>query len=391
MELAKTYDCTGCGACEQICPQKAIFFADDHEGFPTPHIRKDKCIECGLCNKVCPALNMPGTNRIRNAYAVQLKDNNTLRESTSGGVFTALAREIFRRGGVVYGCVWSDDYEAILCKAECEADLIAMHGSKYVWSKAGNTFPEIKKLLGENRVVLFTGLPCQVAGLRNYLGKEYQNLYAVSFFCGGAPSPFAFEKYLQTITGKTPPAQLDLKFREKEPKGVGVNVSYQQGHKRIHQSYVSNPYYYAFYKKVINRRSCYHCPYRYENRIDDMTMGDYWGIGKYHPEFDVKAGVSAVLVNSVHGEELFDSVRDQLRISVTQAENIAPYNNLTLGTEKITFPIPSFREDFFRILEKKGWKAAEWKYLNNKQRTRLWIRSIVPVSIKRVLKKLGMQ
>ena len=122
-----------------------------------------------------------------------------------------------------------------------------------------------------------------------------------------------------------------------------------------------------------------------------MTMGDYWGIGKYHPEFDVKAGVSAVLVNSVHGEELFDSVRDQLRISVTQAENIAPYNNLTLGTEKITFPIPSFREDFFRILEKKGWKAAEWKYLNNKERTRLWIRSIVPVSIKRVLKKLGMQ
>ena len=391
MELAKAYDCTGCGACEQKCPENAIYFLKDREGFPTPHIQKEKCIECGLCNKVCPALNMPGVNRIRKAYAAQLKDSNTLRDSTSGGVFTALAREIFRRGGVVYGCVWNDHYEAIIGKAEREADMIAMHGSKYVWSSAGDTFPEIKQLLGENRAILFTGLPCQVAGLRNYLGKEDPNLYAVSFFCGGAPSPLAFEKYLQTITGNTSPAQLDLKFRDKEPKGVGVHVSYQRGHKRIRQSYVSNPYYYAFYKKVINRRSCYHCPYRYEKRIDDITMGDYWGVGNYHQEFDVKAGVSAVLVNSIHGEELFDSVRDQLKVSAAQVERIAPYNNLTLGTEKKTFPIPSFREDFFRILEKKGWKAAEWKYLNDKERARLWIRSIVPVRIKRVLNKLGIQ
>jgi len=389
MELAKAYDCTGCGACEQRCPQNAIFFADDHEGFPTPHIQKDKCIECGLCNKVCPALNMPGTNSIRNAYAAQLKDTDKLRESTSGGVFTALAREILRRGGIVYGCVWSDDYEAIICKAESEADIIAMHGSKYVWSRAGDTFPEIRELLGENRAVLFTGLPCQIAGLRNYLGKEYSNLYAVSLFCGGAPSPLALQKYLQTISRKTPLDQLHLKFRDKEPNGVGVNVSYQRRHKRVHQSYVSNSYYYAFYKKVINRRSCYHCQYRYENRIDDLTMGDYWRVGRYHQEFDIKSGVSAVLVNSIRGEELFDSIRNQLKISATHVESIASYNNLTLGTEKKIFPIPSFREDFFLLLEKKGWKAAEWKYMNNKERIRLWIGSIVPIGIKRVLKRLS--
>ena len=196
-------------------------------------------------------------------------------------------------------------------------------------------------------------------------------------------------KYLQTITGKTPLAQLQLKFRDKETNGVGVNVSYQQGHKRIHQSYVSNAYYYAFYKKIINRRSCYHCQYRYEDRIDDITMGDYWGVGRYHQEFDIKAGVSAVLVNSVRGEELFDSVRDQLKISVTRVGSIASYNNLTLGTEKKTFLIPSFRDDFFLLLEKKGWKAAEWKYMNNKERIRLWIGSIVPIGIKRVLKRLS--
>ena len=117
-------------------------------------------------------------------------------------------------------------------------------------------------------------------------------------------------------------------------------------------------------------------------------MGDYWGVGRYHQEFDIKAGVSAVLVNSVRGEELFDSVRDQLKISVTQVESIASYNNLTLGTERKTFPLPSFREDFFLLLEKKGWKAAEGKYLNNKERTRLWINSIVPIRIKRVLTRL---
>lgn len=389
MELAKAYDCTGCGACEQKCPQKAIFFADDHEGFPTPHIQKDKCIECGLCNKVCPAINMPRTNPIREAYAVQLLDKSALRESTSGGVFSALAKEILSRGGVVYGCIWNKDCKAVVCRADTEKGINPMHGSKYVWSWAGDTFPEIKNCLERGTSVLFSGLPCQAAGLRNFLGKEYDNLFILSFFCGGAPSPLAFHKYLRTITKSIPLSQLDFKFRDKTKEGVGIHISYNTKYKRKYESYVANSFFYAYAKKTCHRLSCYHCQYRYKDRIEDITMGDYWGIEKYHSEFDINDGVSAVLINSNKGQSLFKAASKDLKVSVTDHNNIAKGNNLTLDERRIEFNIPECREEFFRTLKEHGWVAADRKYLWDRERTRLWVRSVIPKSIKKILKKLG--
>lgn len=388
MKLADTSICTGCGACAKACPKQAIDFRDDQEGFPTPYIQSDQCIECGACNKICPALHMPETHPIQAAYAAQILDKDALKDSTSGGVFTALSREIFRRNGVVYGCIWDEAYNAIVRKAENEEEMKSMRGSKYVWSWAADTFPEIKKYLEEDRIVMFTGLPCQVAGLKNYLRKGYGNLYLVDFFCGGSPSPYAFHEYLKTITKDIPMGQLNLKLRDKEKYGVGVHISYETKQGRVHQSYIRNPYYFSFYTKVFHRQSCYHCQYRYEKRVEDITIGDYWGVEKFHFEFNVRAGVSAVLINSDKGAELIDAVRQEIQLSETAVTNIAVGNNLTLGDKQVEFHSPQFRDAFFHTLKTKGWTAAERKYLYNKTRLKLWIKMKVPDKYIPMLKKI---
>ena len=385
--LVSSEKCTGCGACVKSCPQKAIQYKDDAEGFPTPYIDTKLCVQCGICDKVCPALHIQ-MHPIQAAYAAQILDEEALKESTSGGLFTVLSREIFRRNGVVYGCVWDEDYNAVIRKAENEEELKPMRGSKYVWSWAGDSFPEIEKELKEGRIVMFTGLPCQVGGLKNYLKRDYDNLYLVDFFCGGAPSPYAFHEYLKTITDKVSLEKLNFKFRDKEKYGVGVHISYEGPKGRIQQSYVSNPYFFCYHTKVFHRKSCYQCQYRYSERVEDLTIGDYWGVGHFHDEFNIRAGVSALLVNSVKGNDLFDAVRDKLLLSPTRTDDIAKGNNLTLSDELVTFDVPFFRDDFFALMRAKGWKAAEHRYLYNKTRLKLWLKLKMSPNMVRKIKRL---
>ncbi len=373
--LATKDYCTGCGACMKICPKGAITFVPDEEGFPGPQIDNDVCVKCGLCEKTCPALNFPKTNTIQAAYAAQIKDQEALKDSSSGGVFTALSREIFRRGGVVYGCVWDENYNAIIRKAENEEEFKPMRGSKYVWSWAGDTFPEIKSYLDNGRIVMFTGLPCQVAGLKNYLRKDYENLYLVDFFCGGSPSPYAFHEYLKTITKKIPLDKLNFKLRDKEKLGVGVHISYETPKGRVYQSYVKNSYFFSYHTKVFHRKPCYHCQYRYEQRVEDITFGDYWSVKQFHNDLDIRAGVSALLINSVKGKELFDSVESDFILRETDIRNIAVYNNFSFNDKRVEFHAPAFRDSFFLEMKRKGWKSAERKYLYNRTRLKLWIKT----------------
>ena len=338
MKLADRSICTGCGACAKACPKQAILFRNDEEGFPTPFIQADKCVECGLCSKVCPALNPAKSEPIRQAYAAQMLDRDALKDSTSGGLFTVLSREIFRRGGVVYGCVWDDQYNAVV-------------------------------------------------------RKEYDNLYLVDFFCGGSPSPYAFHEYLKTITCDVPLDKLDFKFRDKSKHGVGVHISYEGKNGRIHQSYVRNPYFFSYHTKVFHRKPCYHCQYRYLQRVEDLTIGDYWGVGRFHKEFDIRAGVSTLLVNSDKGEALLASIRDQLQLSPTRVEDIALGNNLTLGDKRVEFHAPAFRSAFFATIKTRGWTVAERKYLFNKLRLKLWLKQRMPdkavSAIKKILRRRG--
>ena len=389
IKLADSSICTGCGACKKVCPKQAIDFRDDDEGFPTPYIQADKCVECGICNKVCPALHMPETHSIQTAYAAQLLDREALKDSTSGGLFTAFAREIFRRDGVVYGCVWDREYNAVIRKAENEDEMKPMRGSKYVWSWAGDTFPEIKEYLEADRMVLFTGLPCQVAGLKNYLRKDYENLYLLDFLCSGTPSPIAFKEWLNTFCESKDYPELNLKFRDKNLYGVGVHITYNGQKKKKHNTgeHIRNPYYYSFYIKLIDRKSCFHCSYGTAERVSDITICDYWGIGKYHQEFNISKGVSGLMVNSNKGRDLVESVRGGNILVETEIEYISEANNLSLQEIKEIKP-PSYRDEFFKTLKTKGWTAAERKYLYNKTRLKLWMKMKIPAKYVPMIKKL---
>lgn len=390
MELADKNACTGCGACAKACPKKAIEFYDDDEGFPTPQINSEKCVDCGICNTVCPAINAPALHPIREAYAAQTKDRETLMDSTSGGMFTAFSQEIFRRGGLVYGCVWDENYRAVVTKAENEDKIKTMRGSKYVWSWAGDTFPEVKSILDSGRTVLFVGLACQVAGLKGYLRKEYDNLITMDFLCSGTPSPLAFRRWLESITDTPVPSELDLKFRDKSKFGCGVHITYkgQKTKNAKKGEHVTNPYYYAFYSHLMDRRSCYQCPYGTDQRVSDITMSDYWGIENYHPEMDTRNGVSALMINSEKGAALLESVKDGLELVSTAKENIGKANNLRCNGQKRNRPIPEKREQFFAELREHGWKAAENACLHDTKRFIQIVKAKIPVRVRKVAKKI---
>lgn len=387
--LATKEQCTGCGACKAICPKNAISFTPDEEGFPSPVVNNEECVHCGMCEKICPALHMPETHTIQTAYAAQIKDKEALKSSTSGGVFTAFAREVFRRGGVVYGCVWDEQYNAVIRKAENEEEMKPMRGSKYVWSWAGDSFREIKQYLDCGRFVMFTGLPCQVAGLKSYLKKTYDNLLLVDFLCSGAPSPMALDYYLDTICDRKDRKHLNLKFRDKEPYGVGVHITYSGKKKNIKKGeHIRNSYYWSFYTRLIDRESCYHCPYGYGNRVSDITMGDYWGISEYHHEFNIREGVSALLVNSEKGRQFIFGLESKIKISETDPINISKGNNLFIGEKKRNINKPLNREQFFSILNDKGWKAAERKFLITKGRLLRIVYLTLPERASRLIKKI---
>ena len=380
MKLADSSVCTGCGACAQACPKQAIHFVEDQNGFPVPRIDESACISCGLCSRSCPALCMPKEHPVRNAYAAQAKDKTLLKESTSGALFPVFAQAILKEGGAVCGCVWDEAYNAVFTIAQNEAQLSPMKGSKYVWSRPDGVFPEVAAQLEAGKKVLFAGLPCQAAGLKNYLQKEYENLYLVDFFCSGAPSPLAFHKYLETIAPKGEYAGLDFKFRDKDPYGVGVHITYRGQKKKPSRrgEHIKNPYYYAFYTHLIDRESCYRCPYGSDLRVSDLTLGDYWGIENYHVEMDTKAGVSALLVNTEKGEALVSGVRENLELVLTKKESIAKANNFSLKAKTRNRKIPEIREGFFSQLRENGWEAAEKKYLHSRNRTRERLKLLIP-------------
>lgn len=390
MRLAEHDYCTGCGACASVCPKQAIGWKDDDAGFPTPFIKEEACVSCGACERVCPALQPPETEPIRAAYAAQLKDDpETLQGSTSGALFTVFAREIFRRGGVVYGCVWTDDCRAELVRAETEDEIAPMRGSKYVWSRAYHIFPQVKADLDAGRNVLFVGLPCQVAGLKNYLRKEYENLVLLDFLCSGAPSPMALDKYLDTICKKEERPGLNLKFRDKNPYGLGVHITWR-GHETPavkKAEHLRNPYYYSFYTRLIDRESCYTCPYGGGDRAADLTMGDYWGVSKYHPEMKISDGVSALLVNSEKGEAMLAAVRDRLELLETKPEQIGAANNLFVARER-KHTVPADRSGFFKLLATQDWPAAEKRYLHNYSRSIRILYEFLPPKISALLRKI---
>lgn len=319
----------------QKCPNACIKMAADHEGFLFPQIDYDLCVNCGACISCCPQSKPVALSAPQECYAASITDQDTLLDSSSGGMFSALAEEILSRNGVVFGCSFSREPETCLSavhqSVESPSGLHEMRGSKYVQSDTGHTYQEVKKCLNGDRWVLYTGTPCEIAGLTSFLGKDYEKLITVDLICHGVPSPLLFKKYIEYCARKVDGKILTYKFRDKYKSGIYYYYYYYLENrtgqvKSRHGSRDRCGYLSAFSHGDTYREVCYKCRYAQNRRTGDLSIGDYFAIEFQHPEFNSRQGVSSVLVNTVKGKQLMSSVAGRLALLKVQFEEIAAYN-----------------------------------------------------------------
>ena len=334
--LATKEYCTGCTACFSACPKGCIAMTADDNGFLHPMIDEEKCVRCGLCEKSCPILNpLIIAGNEPDAYAAYSKDEPMRLDSSSGGVFTEIARVVLWRCGAVFGVAYNEHFDVVHICVENEDDLAKLRGAKYAQSDLRGIFAQIKQKLEAGQPVLFSGTPCQVGGLKAYLEKDYENLVAVDFVCHSVPSPMAWRAYVkyrvdQDNQGKLPGA---INLRSKKTGWTNYQYSnefrYADGH--IHSSKSSDSLYMKlFVENYINRESCASCQFKGYNRVSDLTIGDFWGIWEVCPEMDDNKGTSAILVQSQRGAEMLQSIADYLVLKPVTLEEISRQNSAML-------------------------------------------------------------
>lgn len=353
IKITNPTDCCGCEACVQRCPKACISMHEDEEGFMYPIVDESVCVDCGACERACPLINRAEPIPPVKVYAAKNKNEDERMSSSSGGIFILLAKAVLAKGGVVFGAVYDDEWQVVIRYAETLEDVLPMMGSKYVQSRTDTAFRDAERFLKQGREVLFTGAPCQIAGFRTFLRKDYPNLLAVDYLCHGAPSPGVWRRYLEearvshsarrAAAGKNTvslslnglPLIKGIAFRDKqygwkkfgfaltftEPTGDGEN-SVLLSHKC--QIFNENPYMRGFLADVYLRPSCYECRCKNGVNHSDLTIGDFWGIDRLMPEFDDDRGVSIVVVSTDKGFEYFNALPVEVRdanISDAKATN----------------------------------------------------------------------
>jgi len=325
-EITQSSYCCGCSACAEICPKKCIELVTDNEGFWYPNIDKSKCSACHLCEKVCPVINVPKVaDKTPKAFAAYARDEKVRIESSSGGLFTILAEEIIKLGGTVFGAVFDDDFKVCHIGIETIEDLKKIRGSKYLQSRTFGTYLEVEKLLKENKLVLYSGTGCQIAGLINFLRKQYDNLFTIDVLCHGVPSIKVWEKYLLWQEKMAFSKVRHVSFRNKVSgwKLYTVNLLFNNSTK-YEKKYYDDHYMKLFLSNICLRPSCHNCKFKSLSRCSDITLGDFWGIENIAPDMDDNKGTSIVLVHSNKGEELLNKVKHLLKIREVDANQALP-------------------------------------------------------------------
>lgn len=306
-------ECCGCGACKQACPKNAITMIEDEKGFLYPSVNTNLCVRCGLCDKVCGfTVNYAKFDKKPRIFAVKHKDDAVREASTSGGVFTALTDAVLAQGGVIYGAQYDDVFRVFHSRATDYAKRNCFRGSKYVQSDTENTYQQAKNDLQQGKKVLYSGTPCQIAGLCTFLGKTYDNLITVDVLCHGVPSPKLWREFLCIIEKKAKARISSVNFRDKSQgwsNSGRLVFSYKERNANI---WGENSYNTLFLKNIILRDSCYACQFRSYTRPSDITIADFWGIKINAPKFHDEKGVSLVMINTIKGQRLFDEISEQI-------------------------------------------------------------------------------
>ena len=309
MRIESLTTCTGCSACMAACPHGAITMAEDGEGFYVPAINRPLCTECGLCDRTCPVLEPPP--RIPGdvtAYAVVNHDEEIRKESSSGGVFTAFATQVIDRGGVVFGARYDGSLEVVHHWTEDEKGLADFRGSKYTQSRVGNCFKECRDFLKDGRLVLFSGTPCQIAGLASFLRKPYENLILVDFICHGVPSPRLWREYKKFHEKKSASRIVRTASRRKDCGWKQYSLAFTFGNASEYCQTLDRDWYLQlFLRDVCLMEACYRCQFKTQpgcRRPSDITLADFWGVQHEYPELDDDRGTSLVVAHSERGRRL---------------------------------------------------------------------------------------
>ena len=343
VRLASRSECTGCNACVTICPKACIQMKEDKEGFLQPVIDTKSCIKCHKCERVCPVLTPESGEEVfeTKAYAVYNPNDEVRKKSSSGGVFYTLAEWILKQGGVVFGARFDDKWEVTHDYTETLEGLVPFMGSKYVQSRIGDAYKRAKVFLEKGRWVLFSGTPCQLGGLRTFLGREYDRLLQVDIICYGVPSPGVWRTYIKERQKRNGEIK-SISFRDKREgwRHSHFVVSYDLDHEELDGLFMK-----GFSYKAYLRECCYECGFRRYHRNSDLTIADYWGVHKLCEEMFDDKGTSIVFSHSSKGVFALNAISDSLIIKPQTKQNAIEYNPFMVKAHSIT----DKRDRFFRM------------------------------------------
>lgn len=340
--LADQNICTGCTACMSICPKNCIEMQKDDNGFNFPEVTNPSaCIECDACKQICPVLTerKSVTHNLPVAYAAFSNDELLRMDSSSGGIFSEIAKVIFEKQGAVYGAAYNESFEVYHQCVEDFADIHKLRGAKYSESSLENTFSEILERLKGGQDVLFAGTPCQVAGLKKFVRKDYDNLICIDFVCHGVPSPVAWKAYINFRAKEDASGQLPIAINLRA-KHTGWS-KYQYSNMFQYEDGITNStvssrslFMKLFVGDYISRPSCETCRFKGYQRVSDITLGDFWGIWEIAPEMDDNKGTSVVLLQSEKGKLLWEEIKDKIVFKQVTLEQASQENQSMLATSK---------------------------------------------------------
>lgn len=386
LESKRPKDCAGCGACAEICPVHCITMAEKEDGFVFPEVNNEICLHCNKCIRTCPYSGTPERHEVKYSCAGKSGNDNACSASSSGGLFFALASTVLAEGGSVAGAALDENFFCRHYVIDKPDDLTKLMGSKYVQSECHPVFPQIKAELSAEKEVLFVGTPCQVEGLKRYLGREYENLICVDIACHGAPSAADFRECQKQLEKKHRGRLTYLKFRDKTRSGWNHSLTYRIERDHKEKTYTVQPYkvpYYYFFLHSMNiRESCYECPFVGVSRVGDITLADFWGGEKVFSEKEIGKGVSAILCNTEKGRRLLEKCSALIyKKDVDLADIVA--GNQPFKTHCKEYP---GRTQLLRDVLSNGYSGLR-KYIPLKEYVIAGIKAAVPEKLKRALSR----
>lgn len=400
IEILDKRKCCGCGACANICPSDCIDMIADEEGFLYPEVDIEKCIRCGKCNKVCPFSNYcEPQNEIEDiCYAVQYKGNNAdavLKKCASGGAYTAMAEYVLKNGGVVYGAGFDDTMHICHLPTKDPREFTKFSSSKYVQSDMGQIYKDVKHVLqSTDKLVLFSGTPCQIVAMKRYLGREYDNLICADVICAGVASPKVYKEYLSILEKKYSASVKEMNFRKKEYgyHSFATYVRFDNCREYV-RSRLTDYMIRCFTAHICDRPSCGECVIKGENRYSDVSLFDCWHYQDLTGKPDDDRGHTAVLIHTEKGKELLMACREWLNIEpIDAATAIAMDGNMVNGIQEHH----KDRELFFSVLAQQGLEQAVFRTvpirfadrLGEKSKKYLYAMGILDF-VKRIMKNRG--